>query len=613
MASGTITGYTGNEYIDAKIEWSSSPTTSTNKSTVTAALYYKRNNTGFETSGTGTFSITINGVKTSETKSISIDESAWVKAVEATETVTHNNDGTKSIVISAAGSMPATSLVSTTVSGTVKLDTIPRASTITSASNVTLGKACSIKWTPCATSFRYKIEFSLGSWSYTTKAIHPNTTSAYTYTGDTLPLEVANQLPSSKTGTMTAKLYTFSNSEATTQVGTASSKTFTITIPNNTSTQPTATMTLSPVTSLSSPFDTLYIKGKTKVDANFTNGDGKYGASVSSYSLSVGGKSYGSPYTSDYLSNAGSITVKGIVTDSRGYSREYTQTITVIDYANPKILPISGETQVICARCDSKGNLSETGTYLIIKAKRSYSKVKSGDTQNNFCSIRYRYREESDDTFSSWKTILAKTTTSTNSVTTDAISGVVSSTEKSYVVQVGVIDDLGRTNAVQFVIPTAFITIDIPDDGKGKRIGIGRYVGDVDEDGIYIDLPIFGAYADCVTDKGVTYIDPDDTSKGYWRWRKWEGGIVDLNGYFKVTPIKAGTLSTSVYYTEQIQIDLPFAVESFQYTATPASNYFIVTNASVVDDNTIGFRLLRFTDITDGSIYVRIMASGRYK
>ena len=63
MASGTIYGSTNNQYIDAKIEWSSTPTTATNSSKVTAALYYKRNNTGYETYGTGTFSISIGGNK----------------------------------------------------------------------------------------------------------------------------------------------------------------------------------------------------------------------------------------------------------------------------------------------------------------------------------------------------------------------------------------------------------------------------------------------------------------------------------------------------------------------------------------------------------------------
>jgi hypothetical protein len=616
MASGTISGYTGNEYIDAKIVWSSSPTTATNKSSVTAALYYKRNNTGFTTQGTGTFSITINGVKTSATKSLTITESEWVKAVEATTSVTHNSDGTKSIVISASGSMSGTSLVSTTVSDTVSLDTIPRASAISSVSNITLGKACNVKWTPFATSFRYKIKFTLGTWSYTTDAIHPNSTSAYSYTGYTIPLEVANQLPNEKTGAVTATLYTYSNSAATTLVGSASSKTFTVTVPNNTTTQPTATMTLSPVTSLSSPFDKLYIKGRTKVDANFSNGEGKYGAEVVSYSLSVGGKSYGSPYTSDYLSTTGSITVKGTVKDSRGYSRTYTQTITVIDYNSPTILPASGEKGIICARCDKDGNLSESGTYLKIKAKRSYSKVMTGTTQNNFCSIRYRWREESSNTFSAWETILGKTTLASDTADTQPLSGVVSSTETAYVIQVGVIDDIGKTDVVQFIVPTAFVTIDIPEKHKGRRIGIGRYVEDTDEDGVYIDLPIHGEIADYVTETGVAYVDPNDSNKGYWRYRKWKSGALDMNAALKVSPVTDTAQGTDKgYWSQQIEVALPFAVTNFNFTGTSAAYFMFFANATMEGNNKIRFRLFRFQDfanLADKDVYVRIIASGKY-
>lgn len=722
MASGTITGYTGNEYIDAKIVWSSTPTISTNKSSVTAALYYKRNNTGFTTYGTGTFSISINGVKTSETKTLTITESAWVKAVEATETVTHNNDGTKSIVISAAGSISGTTLVSTTVTDTVDLDTIPRASTIDSLSCATkyFNGKMTYKYTPKSASYYNRCNISLNiDGTYTAvktinlgKQSAAQKTATVTLAEDELSI-IYNKLPKTTKGILRFTFRTYSNSGYSSQIGDPTHKEITLYIPNIDATKPTVTMTLAPVTSLASPFDTLYIKGRTKVDANFTNGEGKYGASIVSYSLSVNGKSYGSPYTSDYLSTTGSVTVKGVVTDSRGYSREYTQTITVIDYSNPTILPASGEKAIICARCDSDGNLSESGTYLKIKAKRSYSKVMSGTTQNNFCSIRYRYREESSDTFSAWKTILGKTTLASDTADTNPLTGVVSSASTAYVIQVGVIDDIGKSDMVQFMIPTAFVTIDIPQKHKGRRIGVGRYAEDTDEDGVYVGLPIFGGSIDSlklgtlltatssapidlndiktvgcyyssgasnsqyianspyttggfglevrelqsknyirqtlyygrttfirhwngsewsawlrylvttevdstvedfVTDIGVTYIDPDDTNKGYWRYRKWRSGVLDLNGYIKVTPIKAGTLSgTSVYYSEQIQIDLPFSVETFQYTAVPTTDYFIITNASVVDGNTIGFRLLRFTDINVGSVYVRIMASGRYK
>ena len=120
----------------------------------------------------------------------------------------------------------------------------------------------------------------------------------------------------------------------------------------------------------------------------------------------------------------------------------------------------------------------------------------SGGVQKNFCQIRYRYREEGTNTFSAWKTLLAKDKVSTDTIDSSPISGVVPSTQTSYVVQVGVVDDIGETAAVQFVIPTDFITIDIPEEFRGRRAGIFRYVEGTDEDGLYVGLPIFGGSVD---------------------------------------------------------------------------------------------------------------------
>lgn len=473
MAIGTIFGTTGNEYIDCKIEWLATPNTSANTSKVTAKLYYKRNNTGFATTGSGTFTISIGGNKTTVTKYLSITEDAWVMAVEATETITHLSDGTMLLAISASGSIPSTSLTSTTCSQKVALDTIPRASTITSATNRTLGNACAVKWTPLAKTFRYKLKFTLGDWSYTTGAIHPNITTAYTYTGYTLPLTVANQLPKAKTGTMTVTLYTYSNSGATAQVGSASSKTFTVTVPDNTETKPSVSMTLKAVNSLPTPFSSLYIQGLTKVGATFT-GSGKYSASISSYSLSALGMTDStSPYESGYLTTTGTVTVTGTAKDSRGYTNTDEQKITVIPYSKPKILPASAESEIICARCDSEGNLSKSGTYLKIKAKRSYSKVMSGGTQKNFCLLRYRYKKSSATSFGSWTSLLAKTTTTTDHVDV-TLGNIVSSTTTSYMVEVGVIDDVGGETgsaSVVFSISTDMVTFHLKEDGKGAAFG----------------------------------------------------------------------------------------------------------------------------------------------
>jgi hypothetical protein len=506
MAGATINGSTGNEYIDAKVVWSSTPNPITNKSTVTAALYYKRNNTGFTTQGTGSFSITIDGVKTNASKTLNITEYSWVKAVEATVIVSHDTDGSRSITISASGSISGTTLTSTSVSGTAVLDTIPRASSIDSlfcATKYFNGKL-TYKYTPKTSTYynRCNISLNLDGEFISVKSVllgkqsASQKTATVTFTEDELST-IYNKLPKTDKGTLRFTFRTYSDSDYTAQIGDHAYKEISLYIPDISATKPTATMTLTPVTSLESPFDSLYIKGRSKVDANFTKGEGKYGADIVSYKMSVAGKTYGSPYTSGYLSTAGEVTVTGTVTDSRGFSQTYTKTITVIPYSEPKIIPVSGEKSIICERCDAYGNLTESGTYLKVRARRSYSMVESGDTQNNFCIIRYRVRKESDSSYSAWKTILDKTAASD---TVDVnLANVVPSAETAYFVQLGVVDDIGNVDAVQVSVPSDFVTIDVPEKHKGKRIGLLRYAQDSDEPGIDLGGFIHGGGVDNLT------------------------------------------------------------------------------------------------------------------
>ena len=478
MASGTINGTTGNQYIDSKIEWSAVANNDTNKSTVTAKLYYKRNNTGFTTSGTGSFSLTIGGVKKSASKTMSITGGSWALAMEASVTIDHDTDGSKKITISAEGSIPSTTLSSTACSGTATLDTIPRASSITSAGAVTLGNACSVKWTPLSKSFRYKLKFVLNGWSVTTGARYTNTTSAYVYDDYKIPLTAANQLPKAKTGTMTVYLYTYSDSGATKQVGSESSNTFTVTVPDNDSTKPDVTMTLSPVTAVGGAFASLYIQGLSNIKAAFT-GEGKYNADISSYRMTVQGKSYASPYQSGYISQSGKVTVTGRATDTRGYYTDVPQDINVIPYAKPEILPASGTAAIVCARCDASGKLTGAGTYLKITARRSYSKVISDGVQKNFCLIRYRYRAESATSFSSWVTLLDKSSTASDTVDSAPLANIVSSVKTTYVVEIGVVDDIGKAASITIVVPTDTVTVHLR--RGGKAVGIGKYA---EEDGV---------------------------------------------------------------------------------------------------------------------------------
>lgn len=472
MAIGTIIGSTGNQYIDAKIEWSSTPDPSNNRSLVRAALYYKRNNTGYVTSGTGTFTITINGVTASKTIGSSISEHGWGQAIANEVYVDHNADGSKTISISATGSIPGTSLSSTSVSGTAKLDTFPRASVIEFASGTTLGKDCYIRWTPLSKWCSYKLKFSLGSWNYTTGIISPYSTAPYIYTGYTLPLDVANQLPNKRSGAMTVTLYTYSDIGATTQVGSESSKTFIATVPENDNTKPTVSgMGLSPSSNLSSPYNGLYIQGHSRVKAILSLST-KFGATVAASNITVNGKTYDYPYESDILSQAGTVSVKATVKDSRGFYGTNYKDIEVIPYSKPYITAKSSEKEIIAKRCDASANFTDSGTYLKIKAKIVYSKVISGGVQKNYGFIKFRYRKEGS-AYSAWQTVLdCKANNSDEVITPPLLNGALD-IKSNYQVQIVAYDDLNESAPITIAVPSDAVYMDRP--AGGKSMGLGGY------------------------------------------------------------------------------------------------------------------------------------------
>ena len=112
--------------------------------------------------------------------------------------------------------------------------------------------------------------------------------------------------------------------------------------------------------------------------------------------------------------------------------------------------------------------------------------------QKNFCALRYRYRQEADEGFSDWVTLLDKSDTSADTVDSGPVAAVVPSVQTSYVVQLGVVDELGQSDAIQYIIPTDFVTVDCPERYGGRRMGLFRYVDGTEEDGVYVGLPIFG-------------------------------------------------------------------------------------------------------------------------
>ena len=419
---------------------------------------------------TAKYYVSINGgAETEYSVNYTLPQSSTKTIVDTTITVAHKGDGT--------GTVKVRTWMDTGISAgevekveSISLTAIPRASTLSYVSNVTLGNICTVRWTPLSKAFRYKIKFAVGSWSLTTVAIHPNTTTLYTNSSYGISLDAAHQFPNSKEAEMTVSLYTYSDEACTKQIGSVSTAKCRVYIPENEDTLPAVRVRLTPVSSLSDDFNGLYIQGKTKVQVSFEDSEAKYSATIKSYSTSVNGKVQGDPYLSDYLSQSGTIPIKCAVVDSRGLSASTTPDITVIPYLKPSIIPYEGETSIVCKRCDSNGNLIPSGTYLRIKAGKQYSKVMSEDVQKNFCLMRLQYKAEGTTSWSSWTTILDKN--SSDSI--DArLSGINLSISTTYLVRIEVIDEVGESSSTIITIPTADVTAHLREGGKA--IGVGKY------------------------------------------------------------------------------------------------------------------------------------------
>ena len=468
MASGTITfskSTSSGSYIQGKIEWSATADKTANASSVSAKLYVRKGNPNLTltepTSGSWTYSLTVNGSKRSGSISKSVLTNWVLIATKTISKISHDSDGKKKIAISGSVKAPTvTSYAGHTTSGSesVSLDTIPRATSIESLSCATsyFTGTLTYKYTPKSSSYynRCNISLNLDGTFIAVKSIDLGKKSASQQTAtvtlsDSELETIYKKLPNAKKGTLRFTFRTYSDSGYSKQIGDAVYKEVTLSIPNDSTTQPAVTMSLAPVGSLPAAFNGLYVQGKTKVKATL-DAEGKFDASIKSYGMKVDGITYdsGDSYTSGYLTKTGNFTVYGYANDSREYTGSTSDEITVIGYSKPKILDVEA------SRCDKDGNIADDGTYLKIIAKRSYSPVKSDGVQKNFCEIQYRYKLASAASYSAWKTILAGDNLSSDQLETGALLDGGLSIASTYHVQVQAIDVIGERAYTDIIIPT---------------------------------------------------------------------------------------------------------------------------------------------------------------
>ena len=277
----------------------------------------------------------------------------------------------------------------------------------------------------------------------------------------------AKQIPNLTYGTGTLKCTTYNGSA---EVGTETT-TVRVTVPENDMTRPKITeMILAPVSSLPEAFAGLYMRGKTGLSATFSASSAC--SVIREYSVTAGSQSAaGNPAVIELLVSEGSVKVIGTVTDARGFSGSISTTIQVLPYRNPKITPYTGYDHVVCERAKETGELSPNGTYLAIKAGRTFSSVRLKGVEQNSCRLRYRWKPNGAADFSDWIGLLEAG--SRESEISMLIGNVVSSLQRSYTVEVEAADALGGSHRLSFQIMTEAVSFVLYDGPDGA--GFGKY------------------------------------------------------------------------------------------------------------------------------------------
>lgn len=224
---GSFSGTTSNSRIKPTIWWSAVQSVEGNWSDITAILTYKRNNdktTGGSWSGT----LTIDDQIFKGSKRFNITNDTDAEAIRATARVYHDDYGDLTVRISATGAISGSTLTSTTISGEMTLDTIPRASAV-SAADGNIGSRSTVVISRKNNSFTHSIAYSFGELSgYIDANGNPVDTEeklSATTINFLLPESFYDQIPDAPKGVCRLTCTTYSSQ---TQIGSAQTGEFTV-------------------------------------------------------------------------------------------------------------------------------------------------------------------------------------------------------------------------------------------------------------------------------------------------------------------------------------------------------------------------------------------------
>lgn len=354
---------TGKSYFTEIKVWQRLLSQSVNENTSTIQTQFMVYATTYAADQNTSYSLNVNGTNSlwgPSYKKFDHDEVLF----DVTNTIKHENDGTKSISVSASVSMPYIKY-SPSCSATVTLPTIPRAST-PKVSGTEAGTSVTITTNRATNAFTHTLYYAFGTIAKTQIAANVGASTTWT-----IPLDTLKQIPNASSGVGTLFCDTYNG---TTKVG-STKVVLTITAPANSGPD----LTVNPYseigvtdtgintsTLLASVNDVIQGMCKKRAVCKATT---KYGSTLKSIKMEGGtaqtannSVTSGNSYTLD-LENPTAAKVVITATDSRGLTSTKTFSGNYYNYVKPTVNSIDIKRDDATASQAKISNVVITGTF----------------------------------------------------------------------------------------------------------------------------------------------------------------------------------------------------------------------------------------------------------
>lgn len=317
-----------NVYIDQGAQNIAANTSTVNwEMTVSRSNYYHT----YNKSGSSTLSLSLDG------RNVHSSNPTWevwdgeVTLAKGSSTITHNADGSKTLPLSCTFNPNNGYHEPITVTANISLTTIPRASSV-SVNAGTIGSPITINISRHSSSFKHTVRYVWGNKSGT---IASNVDTSTTWM---IPLDFANEIPNSTSGTGTIYVDTYS---AGTKTGTQSTI-LTASIPPNM--KPTlSNVTLTDANGVARGLlnGNNFLQIVSDIQVGFNGASGVFGSTIAGYRAEIVNKNHVVTENGGRLGMMnfnGSATIRASVVDSRGRQSDARDiTINVIEYFAPSL------------------------------------------------------------------------------------------------------------------------------------------------------------------------------------------------------------------------------------------------------------------------------------